>query len=112
MKQDHEERLAALSERLAEVFLDEADPDAWDGADTPPRQRTKEQRGNRHWELKTANQIGLLFARTLELHARTKAAAPALGTPADPPEDADAEIARHEKEAAALLERIGVRRGA
>ncbi|MFT3805425.1 hypothetical protein [Arenimonas sp.] len=54
MRQDQYERLQALSEKLTEVFLGEADPETWTGANTPLAEMTQQQRGDRYWEKKNA----------------------------------------------------------
>ena len=119
MNQTHEDRLEALSEKLAEVFLEEADPALWSGAEAESaKARTEKQRGNRQWDVKNANQVGLLFARALELRQRVKwtrqaaagmvvepLASDAVGPPADP----EADIARFEREASRVMERLGAR---
>lgn len=54
MRQDQYERLQSLSEELADVFVVEATPANWPGANTPPAEMTKDQRGDRYWVKKNA----------------------------------------------------------
>ena len=106
MKPEQEARLGDLAEKLAEVFLVEADPDQWAGAGEIPAERSKEDRGDRQWDLKNANQLGLLLARSLELRQRlsVRPGSPDSTVPAYNPED---DIKRFEREAVKVLERVG-----
>jgi len=119
MTEDHETKLEALGAKLADVFIDEADPDNWPGAGKKPSEHGKDERGDRAWSLKGANQLGLLLARTLELRmrvkwARTQAAGGAVpieaseGRVSDPEDD----IRRLEREAQRVMEKaLGTARG-
>jgi hypothetical protein len=54
MRQDQYERLQALSEQLADVFIQEGDPANWPGAGVAPAELSKDQRGDRYWCKKNA----------------------------------------------------------
>lgn len=121
MNEQHETRLAELAEKLADVFIEEADPAQWAGAGIKAADRSKESRGDRQWDLKNANQVGLLFARALELRQRVRWVRQVEDGPEDPPPaptgelghaDPEAEMRRFETEAQAVLERVQRRRGA
>lgn len=113
MTENLEARLAALADEVAEVFLAEATPEAWSGVGVKPADLSKEQRGNRSWDIKNANQLGLLFARALELTQRVKWARE--GGVAPPggnlgPVDPESDMKRFEADATRLLERAAARR--
>lgn len=120
MNEQHETRLGELAEKLADVFLDEADPAQWAGAGETPKGRTKEERGDRQWDLKNANQLGLLVARALELKQRVRWIRQAEANPDDPPApppggelgnaDPEHDMQRLQAEAVALIERVQRRR--
>ncbi|VWD22457.1 hypothetical protein [Burkholderia contaminans] len=67
MREDQRERLNDLSERLADVFLNEADPDNWSGAGKLPSDMTKDERGNRHWDRKGAIGTAAVLRYTIDL---------------------------------------------
>lgn len=54
MRQDQLIRLQALSEKIAEVAIFDADPDNWVGAGKPAKKLTKAARGNAYWCRKVA----------------------------------------------------------
>lgn len=49
MRADQLERLAEMSEKLAEVAIDELNPDAWPGAGKALKDQTQQERGDRYW---------------------------------------------------------------
>lgn len=67
MREDQQKRLDDLAERLAEVFIVEADPDNWSGAGMLPNQMDRDTRGNRHWDRKGAMGTGGVLRYTLDL---------------------------------------------
>jgi len=67
MRDDQKARLEALAERLADVFLVEADPDNWSGGGKIPRDMSQQERGNRHWDRKGAMGTGGVLKYTLDL---------------------------------------------
>ena len=50
MHQDYKTRLTALSDKLTDVVLEEADPGNWPGAGKKPSELTKDERGDRYWD--------------------------------------------------------------
>lgn len=67
MRPDQLQQLQDLSERLADVFLLEADPDNWSGAGKLPVDMTKDERGDRHWDRKGAMGTGGVLKYTIDL---------------------------------------------
>lgn len=108
MRPDQIARLQELSEELADVFIQEADPENWSGAGIVPRDMTKEERGNRLWDRKGAMGTGGVLRYTLDLikfHQTPAAGA----TPQDQAErdiDLDAKINDAEKRAEAAVARV------
>lgn len=54
MHSDYKTRLTALSDKLTDVALEEADPDNWPGAGKEITKHTKQERGDRYWHKKNA----------------------------------------------------------
>ena len=101
MRKDQIKRLQDLAESIGEVFLEEADPQNWNGAGQPLASLDKDQRGGRYWDKKNAIQTGTLLARVLDLRDRDKGqTGPGVTTPDD---DAEKEIKRFEKQAKDLI---------
>lgn len=63
MRADQLEKLRALQERLADVFIEEADPEKW------PDMSTRDARGDRYWMKKNANASLVLVGRIENLLA-------------------------------------------
>lgn len=101
MRPDQLQRLQELSEKLADVVLEEADPDTWPGAGMPLADMTKEDRGNRYWSKKNAAATFSLLDRTISIVA----SAPGKRSPEDD-DDMEKQIAAKEKEAAKLLDKV------
>lgn len=98
MRQDQIDRLQALSEKLADVVLEEADPDTWPGAGVPLADVSQAQRGDRYWCKKNAAATFSLLERAHSL--LTDAKDPSTnGAPFERP-DMDQDIADAEKRAA------------
>lgn len=96
------EKLEELQERLADVFLDEADPRNWPGADVKQVDMKQQDRGDRVWIKKNAMGTVNLICRITTLLEPP----PAGGAPDDEKEKR-ALAAAAEKEATELLERLG-----
>lgn len=103
MRPDQRERLAAVSERLAEVVISDVDPANWTATGKTLAAMTQAERGDANWCRKTAVQSVALLVRVEALLAPAEGAPPG-GLEPDP-ED---QIARAEKGAAALLKKLGI----
>lgn len=101
MRQDQIERMRELSEKLAEVVLEEADPDTWPGAGMPLADLSKDDRGDRYWCKKNAAATFALLQRAQSTLQDISTPHPARGP--DDEGDVDKDIARQEKEAARVL---------
>lgn len=95
------EKLQDLQERLADVFLDEADPRNWPGAGVKQADMEQKDRGDRVWIKKNAMGTVNLICRITTLLAPP----PAGGLPDDDAEKREL-IKAAEKEAAELLGRL------
>jgi hypothetical protein len=102
MRPDQLIRIAELSEKLAEVVLEEADPETWPGAGVPLAEMSNEQRGNRYWAKKNAAATFTLLDRTASLLQHISDPS----KPQDNDEDLDKQLAAREKEAAKMLDRV------
>jgi hypothetical protein len=102
MRPDQAEKLEAIIDRLADVFIVEADPANWTADGVMPRDMTQAQRGDRHWDRKGAvGTAGVLnHALNLHKHWRERAAlSPSGELPADEAEDLDQTIRKAERRA-------------
>lgn len=111
MRQDQYEKLQALTEKLTDTFLSEADPDAWPGHGVAIAAMDQQTRGDRYWCKKNAAATLSVVMRTSTLvgiiQQQWSSGAdtpPAEGTPED--DSLDAEIRAAEKEATKLLGKI------
>lgn len=64
MRPDQRIRLQELSEKLIDVFLAETDPEEWPGAGKTHTQRTREERGDRAWVLKSVGSLASVVRHT------------------------------------------------
>lgn len=103
MRPDQLIRLAELSEKLADVVLEESDPAEWPGANTPLAALTQQERGDRYWCKKNAAATFSLLERTASLLADVKTVGNDRHKDDD---DLDKQIQAKEKEAAKMLERV------
>lgn len=103
MRKDQQQRLEELTVKLAEVVLEEADPEQWAGAGKPLNLMTTQERGDRFWcKRNAAATLGLLerVQRTLTDAATVP---PRVGDGAR--DDLDSEITAAEREASKALEK-------
>lgn len=106
MRTDQQERMQALSAKLTTQVLSDADPDTWAGAGKLSRDMTRDERGDAYWSRKMAAASLSLLTKVESLLARAGYST----FDADDGEGSlDAEIARAEKEAAAMLKRVSKR---
>lgn len=102
MRPDQIQRLRELQEKLADVVLEEADPDTWPGAGMPLADVDRETRGDRFWCKKNAAATFALLERTTS----TLSYSPAGFDPAAQELDIDKQIAKREREAQKLLDGV------
>lgn len=103
MRQDQIERMRDLVEKLADVVLEEADPDTWPGAGIPLSDMTQEERGNRYWCKKNAAGTFSLLERSQSL--LNDAGDPKRNRGESGDEDLDKQIAAKEREAQRVLQK-------
>lgn len=103
MRPDQLQRLADLSEKLADRFLLEADPAEWPGDGKAPRDMTTQERGDAYWMKKNAMATGGVLRFVTE--ALAKPAPPAAGEGADPAADSEMDrvVREAEKRSAKLV---------
>lgn len=102
MRQDQIQRLKDLSEKLADVVLEEADPNTWPGSGVPLAAITQEERGNRYWCKKNAAATFSLLERTQSL--LTDAEDPHRHRTPGEESDLEKQIAEKERQAASVLQ--------
>lgn len=112
MRQDQYERLQALTEKLTDVFLDEANPDTWPGKGLAAGEMDQQTRGDRYWVKKNAAATLTVIMKTTSLigviQQRSAAGAEDGVQPgSEEPDGLDGEIRAAEKEAARLLNKLG-----
>lgn len=104
MRKDQIERLNDLSERVAEQFILDADPDNWAGTGKTAADMDTAERGDAVWCRKLAVQTGALLARVRDLAEREKAGAdPGTG------DEVEAEIKQYERKAKDILSVVAKR---
>lgn len=96
-------RLNALQEKIAEVLLDEMNPDNWAGAGLTPAAMNKQQRGDRYFDKKNAAMTAMLYIDNGKLLLNSKAA---LGRDPYKDDELDKKIAAAEKTAGQLLDKV------
>ncbi|MCA3182750.1 MULTISPECIES: hypothetical protein [unclassified Cupriavidus] len=112
MRQDQYERLQTLTEKLTDVFLEEANPETWPGHGIAAGQMDQQTRGDRYWVKKNAAATLTVIMKTSSLigviQQRSAAGAPDGVQPeTEEPDGLDGEIRAAEKEAARLLNKLG-----
>lgn len=103
MKPDQRNRLEALQEKIAEVLIEEMNPDNWAGAGIIPALMDKEQRGNRYFDKKNAAMTAVIYMDNAKLLENTKAA---LGRDPYKDNELDKKIQKAEQDADKLLESV------
>lgn len=110
MRQDQYEKLQALTEKLTDTFLEEADPGAWPGKGIEIAAMDQQTRGDRYWCKKNAAATLSVIIRTTSLVGIIQQrAAGGAEVPKEGGEDGaqndslDAEIKAAEKEAERLI---------
>lgn len=115
MNADQIRRLGILTEKLADVVLEEADPDNWSGKGVPIANMDQKSRGDRYWCKKNAAASMSLLDRAQSLlvratHVPPPSQAPGVEGGEEPEVDIDSEISSYEAKAAKLLDKV--KRGA
>lgn len=103
MRPDQIAQLEDLAERLADVFITEADPVNWSGAGILPCDMDQQTRGDRHWDRKGAIGTGGVLNTTLNLVKHYREGGPGAGADS---EDLDKIVADAEKRAKQALARV------
>lgn len=103
MRPDQLIRIAELSEKLAEVVLEESDPDTWPGAGVTLAAMSIEERGNRYWSKKNAAASFSLLERTTSLLTDAQ---DLRNNRKEDDSDMEKQIAAREKEATKLLNKV------
>ena len=111
MRIDQYEKLQALTEKLTDVFLAEADPDKWPGVGIEPGQMDAQTRGDRYWTKKNAVATIALVQRVSGLTQRIQLASNGGDGSAEQVKDEeesslDKQVADAEKEATKLLDAV------
>ena len=108
MRPDQIALLADLSEKLADVFILEADPSNWSGDGKLPNEMTKDERGNRTWDRKGAMGTGgvLRYVLDIKKSAEDRAATNDAGEQAERDSDLDRQIREAEKRASDAVARV------
>ncbi len=109
MRQDQLERMQKLAETLADVFLDEAEPENWPGDGILPKNMDSATRGDRYWCKKNAVATVSLIQRVhtlvglIRLDSGAGGGAAAVNEARGEESSLDNEIATAEKEAKKLM---------
>lgn len=109
MRDDQYARLKALTEKLADTVVDEADPDNWTGKGKRPAELTRDERGDRYWCKKNAAASLSVMMRIYSVAGmveRAGAAPPELPAGAGGETDLEREVSLAEREAQKILTRI------
>lgn len=109
MRQDQYEKLQAMSERLTDVFLQEAEPENWPGHQLGAIEMGQQIRGDRYWCKKNAVATLTLIQRVATLNwIIQRQGNEGSGAAVDEEEEGmlDAAIKDAEKEATKLLNKL------
>lgn len=109
MRDDQYARLKALTEKLADTVIGEADPDTWTGNGKKPADLTRDERGDRYWCKKNAAATLSVLMRIYSVAGMVERAAfgvPPLPTDPGGETDLDREVNAAEREAQAILKRL------
>lgn len=105
MRPDQLQRLQDLSEKLADRFLLEADPDEWPGGGKGPADLSQQERGDAYWCKKNAMATGGVLRYTLDLTAKHSAPVDPEAKPGED-DDLDRSIKEAERRAAEAVARV------
>lgn len=108
MREDQRQKIQALSERLADRFLMDADPDTWAGGSKQSCDMNQQERGDAYWSRKMAMATGGVLRYVLDLHEKINERQPANDTPEHAAREADMDraIREAERRAAQAVQRV------
>ena len=108
MRDDQYSKLKALSEKLTDVVLTEANPEHWNGRDKPLEELTRNERGDRYWCKRNAAATLSVLMRIYTVTGMVERAGSR--APAELPDagdsDLDKEVRSAEREAKAILNKL------
>jgi hypothetical protein len=106
MRQDQYEKLQGLTEKLADVLIDELNPEEWPGAGVKPANMDRDTRGDRYWCKKNAAATlsALTRLHTIIGMVQRTAPPPSPEDATDDEGDLETEIASAEQEALRAIE--------
>lgn len=113
MRQDQYEKIQNLSEKLADVVIQDIDPEGWVGKGKRPAELTKEERGDAYWCRKmAAASLSLLtrVAHLVDVVQKQSSNGQGGAGVTDGEQLLDEEIASAESEAERLLNRLTTQR--
>ena len=109
MRKDQYEKLQAMSEKLTDVILEEADCDKWPGATIPIDKQDKAVRGDRYWYKKNAVATVALVIRIgtlVDIVRANSSAGDGHAAAKETEDELDREISDAEQEAAKLMKTL------
>jgi len=104
LRPDQLKSLSDLAEKLADVFITEADPENWSGAGKLPADMSTTDRGNRHWDRKGAAGTAGVLRYTMDLANYHKDGPPPANPDAE--DDLDKKIKEAERRASKAVDRV------
>lgn len=112
MRPDQYQKLQELTEKLTDVFLNEADPASWPGRGVALAQMDQQTRGDLYWSKKNAAATLTVIMKTTSLigviqHRSAAGVGDGVQSESDEPDGLDGEIRAAEKEATRLLNKLG-----
>ncbi|WP_336983929.1 hypothetical protein [Cedecea sp. HN178] len=108
MHADYKTRLTALTDKLTDAVLEEADPENWAGGNKRVDQLTKQERGDRYWDKKNAAASLTLLIKVHSLIGMQTRGGTAKDNPGQDDEafELGQQVSKAEREAARIIERI------
>ncbi len=104
MRIDQYEKLQALTEKLADVLIDELNPDEWPGAGIKPATMDRDTRGDRYWCKKNAAATLSALTRLHTIIGLVQRTAPPPATEDADDDDLEKEIESAERAALRAIE--------
>lgn len=111
MRQDQFEALQDRIEQLVDVFVKESDPTTWPGVGKKAVELTRDERGDLYWSKRSAAatlSVALRLTALVEtVRARSAGDKPSPGAVVPTEDDLDEQVQAGERQAAALMKRLG-----